>query len=99
VECWLTFEPESPPRVDVRGDIRPVWRGRGVSDVVEEDVDGTIDGAGLCIRRLTFIEQKRKNRSNRTEHCKLGVVVVGIAVQKPTKTNRNMTCRADEQQN
>lgn len=34
VERWLAFEPDSPPRVEVRGDTRPVWRGTGVSDVV-----------------------------------------------------------------
>ena len=45
VECWLAFEPESPPRVEVRGDTRPVWRGTGVSDVVEEGKSSVIDGA------------------------------------------------------
>ena len=49
VECWLAFEPESPPRVEVRGNTRPVWRGTGVSDVVEEGENSIIDGAGCKV--------------------------------------------------
>ena len=54
-ECWLALEPPSPPRVEVRGETRPVWRGRGVSDLGVEKV----------VRRCELMHKNRQSKDVR----------------------------------